>query len=156
MQYFQFDFANSAMSNITNFYTPGDPEKPHYDMGDTSFIAAGKEAGIRQLVDDFYNIMAAHPESQHIHRMHKQDLTVMRDKLATFLCGWLGGPRLYAEKFGPIQIPRAHHHLDIGEGERDAWLLCMREALTKQPYAEDFKQYLMAQFRIPAERCRTR
>lgn len=135
---------------------PNDPDKPQYGVGDSSYIAAGKEEGIRRLVNDFYEIMATRNESQRIHQMHTQEKAIIRDKLATFLCGWLGGPRRYGEKYGPIQIPRAHQHLDIGEEERDAWLLCMQEALKKQPYTEDFKQYLITQLRIPAERCRTR
>jgi hemoglobin len=143
-------------NTISNLFKLNDPDAPRYGIGDASFQAAGGEAGIRQLVDDFYVIMSARTESQRIRHMHKQDLSIVTDKLASFLCGWLGGPRLYSEKYGPIQIPRAHAHLDIGEVERDAWLLCMREALVKQPYAEDFKSYLMVQFAIPAERCRTR
>ena len=37
-----------------------------------------------------------------------------RDKLSLFLSGWLNGPNTYGEKYGKIQIPKAHAHLAIG------------------------------------------
>lgn len=130
--------------------------KPGYGDGDASFQAAGGEAGIRRLVDDFYDLMERLPETQAIRAMHPADLAQSRDKLARFLCGWLGGPELYREKYGPIRIPSAHAHLHIGTKQRDAWLSCMQQALEQQPYATSFKAYLIAQLAIPAERCRTR
>jgi len=126
-------------------------EKPQYGEGDVSFRAAGGETGIRRLVDSFYDYMGKLPEAEAIFEMHPADLEVSRDKLARFLCGWLGGPRLYREKYGPIAIPSAHRHLEIGPAERDAWLLCMEKALEEQPYDRAFKQYLLEQLAVPAE-----
>ena len=125
-----------------------------YGVEDASFQAAGSEVGVRKLVDEFYHQMETLPEAQHIRSMHKADLVTIKDKLAVFLIGWLGGPRDYGEKYGPISIPMFHRYLDIKEEERDAWLLCMQEALKDQDYAEDFKVYLMQQLAIPAERIR--
>ena len=127
-----------------------------YGTGDTSFQAAGGEAGLRQLVDDFYDVMETIPEAATIRSMHPEDLTVSRDKLARFLSGWLNGPNTFRPKYGSIHIPRAHPHLPIGEDEMEAWLLCMSMALEKQPYEVEFKDYLLRQLRVPAERCRTR
>lgn len=128
--------------------------KPSYGTGDASYQAAGGEAGLRKLVDAFYEAMSTLPQAQTIRAMHPADLTVARDKLTRFLCGWLGGPRLFVEKYGPIHIPQVHNHLPIGEAERDAWLACMAAALAQQPYAEDFKTYLLTALYTPAERCR--
>jgi hemoglobin len=125
-----------------------------YGDGDASFQAAGGQAGIKHLVDRFYDYMESLPEAAAIRAMHPADLEVTRDKLYCFLCGWLGGEKLFAAKYGPIVIPRAHEHLDIAEPERDAWLLCMEKAVAEQPYAEDFKAYLMRELSVPAERCR--
>ncbi|MDC9727853.1 MAG: group II truncated hemoglobin [Methyloprofundus sp.] len=121
---------------------------------DASYEAAGKEVGVRKLVDEFYRQMETLTEGQHIRAMHKEDLGTIKDKLALFLMGWLGGPRLYPDKYGSISIPQAHQHLVINEQERDAWLLCMKEALKVQDYSDDFKQYLIQQLAIPAERIR--
>ena len=127
-----------------------------YGTKDASFRAAGGEPGIRRLVDDFYDEMDSADYAATIRAMHPQDLNVSRDKLTLFLCGWLGGPRLYAEKYGGISIPSAHAHLDIGLSERDAWLRCMKVALDKQDYLPEFKIYLLEQLSVPAERVRKR
>ncbi|NVK37493.1 MAG: group II truncated hemoglobin [Gammaproteobacteria bacterium] len=125
-----------------------------YGQEDATYKAAGEYEGIKQLVDDFYDIMSELKESEKIRHMHPQDLEVSRDKLTRFLCAWTGGPRLYREKYGPISIPQAHSHLTIGAAERDAWLLCMKKALAKQDYPQDFQDYMITQLAVPAERCR--
>ena len=133
------------------------PEPVRHDVyghGDASFKAAGGEPGVRRLVDDFYRIMGERADARRIFEMHPTDIGVSRDKLARFLCGWLGGPKLYSAKYGPIRLPPAHAHLDIGAAEHDAWLACMQEAISLQPFADDFKSYLLAQLRVPAARIR--
>ncbi len=129
-------------------------DSAQYGTGDASYRAAGGREGIRQLVDRFYDYMEALPQARRILHMHPDDLSESRDKLARFLCGWLGGPKLYNEKYGPIRIPAAHIHLEIGEAERDAWLLCMEKAVGDQPYSPAFRDYLLRQLFIPAERIR--
>jgi hemoglobin len=122
---------------------------------DSSYIAAGKLNGIQQLVSCFYHVMSELPEAAHIRHMHPSDLTVSIDKLACFLSGWLGGPRLYEEKYGTFSIPQVHKHLSVTEVERDAWLLCMFHSLEQQPsYTEPFRKYMLKQLAIPAERIR--
>lgn len=134
---------------------PASPEaSPAYGEGDASFRAAGGEAGIRRLVEDFYRLMDELPEARRIRALHPEDLEMSIDKLARFLCGWLGGPARYRERYGPISIPGVHAHLPIGAAERDAWLACMERAIALQPFAPDFRAYLLAQLRIPAERVR--
>lgn len=125
---------------------------PEFGDGDTSFLAAGGVEGLRRLVDDFYDIMDREPLAETIRRMHPADLTVSRDKLTLFLCAWLGGPKLYREKYGAIRIPAAHAHLPIDEAERDAWLECMRRAIARQPFTPEFADYLLRALRVPAER----
>ncbi len=128
--------------------------EPAYGQGDASYRAAGEEAGVRRLVRAFYGEMDRWPPARTIREMHPADLTVSIDKLACFLCGWLGGPRLYAERYGRIAIPLAHRHLRVGAAERDAWLGCMERALAEQPYTPAFRRYLLEQLAIPAERVR--
>jgi hemoglobin len=125
-----------------------------YGTLDSSYKAAGEETGVRKLVDEFYQQMETLEQGQHIRVMHKDDLGIIKDKLSLFLMGWLGGPRMYGEKYGGISIPMAHQHLVIGEEERDAWLFCMTEALKYQDYDDDFKKYLIEQLAFPAERIR--
>jgi hemoglobin len=121
-----------------------------YGSGSTSFEAAGGESGIRQLVDDFFDRMGTDPRFARIYEMHPADKSISREKLARFLCGWLGGPKRYQEKFGRISIPGAHQHLPITEVERDQWLTCMTETVDDQPFEPDFKRYLLEQLAVPA------
>ena len=123
-----------------------------YGVGDTSYKMAGELSGITQLVDEFYLNMKTIKSAQQIRTMHPEDLSLSSKKLAYFLSGWLGGPKLYAEHFGGINIPMAHKHMSIGTAETEAWLLCMEKAIEKQNYEASFKTYLMQQLRIPAER----
>jgi hemoglobin len=120
----------------------------------TPYQAAGELAGITRLVDEFYVNMDTLPEAKTIRNMHPEDLTESRKKLSYFLSGWLGGPRLFQQHYGPISIPGAHKRFPIGYEERDAWLLCMQRALAVQPYSNELKDYLLAALSIPAERVR--
>lgn len=128
--------------------------KENYGVADSSYQAAGGLDGLTKLVEDFYEHMDSIQDAQKIRKMHGQDLEPVRKKLIYFLSGWLGGPRLYAEKYGSISIPQVHAKFRIGEEERDAWLLCMQLAIEQQPYQDSFKAYLLAQLRIPAEAVR--
>lgn len=130
------------------------PDDERYGFEDTSFRAAGGFEGIRKLVKSFYQFMDELPEAKTIRAMHDDDLALIDDKLVHFLCYWLGGPRQYREKYPPISIPQVHMHLDVGERERDAWLLCMQKAIELQPYKPSFKKYLLEQLAVPAERVR--
>lgn len=125
-----------------------------FGTGDSSYLMAGELAGLTQLVDSFYEHMNRRPEAKSIRAMHPANLSLSREKLVCFLSGWLGGPKLYAERFGSIHIPTAHRHLDVGVEERDAWISCMQKAVDEQPYERAFKEYLMGQLNIPAERIR--
>ena len=123
-----------------------------FGKADSSFLAAGGIEGINKLVRDFYSLMDELPQAAVIRNMHPQDLDQSIDKLARFLCGWLGGPRRYTHKYGSISIPGVHLHLDIGEDEKQAWLDCMKQAISLQNYSPEFADYLITQLRVPAER----
>lgn len=127
-------------------------EKPVYGIGDASYRAAGGIEGLRRLVDEFYRQMDEWPEATALRRLHPEDLAPSRDKLASFLSGWLGGPKLFSEKYGPIAIPSFHAQWPVDEALSAAWLGCMERAIGKQGYAPDFADYLLAQLRVPAQR----
>jgi hemoglobin len=131
-------------------------EQRPYGTADASFQAAGGVDGLRVLVDNFFDRMGSDDRFKTIWDLHPEDKEISRDKLARFLCGWLGGPKLYQEKYGAIGIPRVHAHLPIGAAERDQWLTCMSESVAEQPFADDFKIYLMEQLYVPAEAVRRR
>lgn len=130
-------------------------EQPAYGNSDATYQAAGGQAGIRRLVDSFFDIMSSDPRYRSIYDMHPPDKEMSRDKLALFLCGWMGGPRPFIDKYGPISIPNAHRHLEITGVERDLWLDCMARALSLQEYPPGLVEYLRQQLYFPAERVRS-
>ena len=118
------------------------------------YCAAGEFAGITSLVDAFYANMDTFSEARVIRKMHPEDLTEARKKLTYFLCGVLGGPRLYIDHYGGVNLPDFHSQFPIGTEERDAWMLCMQHAIAVRPNEASFKEYLLARLWIPAERIR--
>ncbi len=88
----------------------------------------GGEAGVRKLVDRFYDLMDSLPQAAAIRAMHPQDLSSSRDKLFMFLSGWLGGPQLYMEEYGHPRLRSRHLPFAVDEAARDAWMLCMKKA----------------------------
>ena len=123
-----------------------------FGVGDASYQAAGGIDGLRRLVDDFYRLMDERPEVATLRDMHPQSLAQSRDKLACFLSGWLGGPKLFSEKYGSIAIPAFHAQWPIDETRSGMWLDCMERAIALQGYSADFAEYLLAQLRVPAQR----
>lgn len=126
--------------------------EPAFGVGDASFRAAGGSQGIERLVDDFYRIMDESDVAPNVRRLYPQDLSESRERLASFLSGWLGGPRRYAEKYGSISVPLFHRSWSIGERESSEWLACMEQAIARQPYSRAFADYLLVQLRVPAQR----
>lgn len=95
----------------------------------TPYEMIGGAEGIRALVKRFYELMDALPETYGIRKMHPADLAGSEEKLFMYLSGWLGGPQLYAEKFGHPRLRARHLPFAIGTAERDQWLMCMRQAM---------------------------
>jgi hemoglobin len=103
------------------------------------------EQGIRELTDAFYEIMDTLPEAAGVRAMHARDLAPMKEKLAEYLIGWMGGPPLYADKYGTVCMTTPHEPYHIGPEERDQWLLCMDRALARTGASED----VVAMLKIP-------
>ena len=93
------------------------------------FSHVGGEAGVRRLVDRFYDLMDTLPEARELRALHPPTLDHSRDKLFWFLVGWLGGPPLYIERFGHPRLRARHLPFAIGARERDQWMLCMTRAV---------------------------
>lgn len=89
----------------------------------------GADAGVRRLVDRFYDVMSELPETKGVLALHPASLDSSRDKLFWFLCGWLGGPQHFVERFGHPRLRARHLPFPIATSERDQWMLCMQRAL---------------------------
>ena len=108
----------------------------------TPYQLLGGEDGVRRLCDAFYDCMDSLPQAAGIRRMHGEDLSGIRQKLFEYMSGWLGGPHLYAQKYGSICMTGPHRPYAIGPQERDQWLLCMDEALERVGASEEVKTML--------------
>ena len=116
----------------------------------------GVEAEVRVLVDRFYDLMDLDPAYGEIRRLHPESLDGSRDKFYWFLCGWLGGPQHYTDRFGHPMLRARHMPYSIGILERDQWLLCMRTAMQEVKLEPAFAQQLEASFFKTADWMRNR
>ena len=112
---------------------------------ESPFVLFNGEAGIRMLVDAFYDHMDLDPEFAGIRKLHPETLDGSRDKLYWFLCGWMGGPNHYVERFGHPMLRARHLPFPIGSPERDAWIACMRLALADCETDSKLVDWLMGQ-----------
>lgn len=95
----------------------------------TPFAQLGGEPGVRALVDRFYDLMDLEPHYAELRALHPSTLEGSRDKLYWFLCGWLGGPQLYTDRYGHPRLRARHMPYRIATLERDQWLACMIQAM---------------------------
>ena len=93
------------------------------------FDALGGEPAVRALVNRFYDLMDLETAYANVRALHPTHLDGSRDKLYWYLCGWLGGPQHYVERFGHPRLRARHLPYAIGIRERDQWLACMRQAM---------------------------
>ncbi len=115
-------------------------------MSATPFAALGGEPAVRQLVDRFYDLMDLEPAFAGLRALHPDVLDSSRDKLHWFLCGWLGGPQLYVEKFGHPRLRARHLPYAIGIAERDQWMACMSQAMRELSFDEAMSVRLTESF----------
>ena len=112
----------------------------------TPYDRLGGEPGVRALVDRFYDLMELEPTYAGIRALHPSDMAGSRDKLHWFLCGWLGGPNLYIERFGHPRLRARHLPYAIGLAERDQWMACMMQAMQDEGVDNTLAQRLTEAF----------
>src|SRR5262249_18561747 len=115
---------------------------PRPDPKQTPYELLGGDAAVRGLVDRFYDLMDTDPGFAGIRRLHKANLSAAREKLYLFMSGWLGGPQLYAQKFGHPALRARHLPFAIGDVERDLWLACMSRAMQDMGFDEGLRRSL--------------
>jgi hemoglobin len=122
----------------------------------TPFDRLGGEAAVRSLVDRFYDLMDLEPAYAGLRALHPHTLEGSRDKLFWYLCGWLGGPNHYVERFGHPMLRARHLPYAIGNAERDQWMACMTQALRECGVDAELAQGLRQAFQGTADWMRNR
>jgi hemoglobin len=110
------------------------------------FERLGGEAAVRSLVDRFYDLMDLETHYTELRALHPDALDGSRDKLHWFLCGWLGGPNHYTDRFGHPMLRARHLPYRIAVRERDQWMACMIQAMQEQRIDETLAQKLAESF----------
>lgn len=128
-------------------------EKPPFE---TPFQWIGGEARVRVLVDRFYDLMDLEPGFRVLRASHGSTLDSAREKLFWFLCGWLGGPEYYQERFGHPRLRMRHMPFSIGIEERDQWLACMDRAMAETQVDPQLRERLNRSFFQTADWMRNR
>lgn len=110
----------------------------------TPYEILGGEEGVRALAGAFYEAMDALEGARDIRAMHQENLEEIKEKLFEFLSGWMGGPPIYARKYGGVCLNEPHAPFAIGEEARDQWLKCMDKALEDIGASDALKDMLRA------------
>ena len=99
---------------------------------------------MRALVERFYDAMDELEPA--LSRLHPQDdgkvNRASRDRFALFLIGWLGGPQEYMRLHGHPRLRMRHAQVPVTVAMRDAWLRCMRLALTHDSIPPASRRFL--------------
>lgn len=117
----------------------------------SAFEWIGGEDAVRALVDRFYDLMDLEPSYARLRAIHPTDLSASRDKLFWFLCGWLGGPDYFQQRFGHPRLRARHLPFAIGIAERDQWMNCMRQAMQECELDPALRERLDAAFMNTAD-----
>ena len=124
-------------------------------MSETFYDAIGGEKAFEQLVSHFYALVAIDPILRPMYPT--DDLHGAAIRLKMFLEQYWGGPKTYSEERGHPRLRMRHAEFKIGTKERDAWLLCMKSAVTELEITSDQRNELWsylegaAQFLINSE-----
>jgi hemoglobin len=126
--------------------TDGEDELP--------FDGVGGEARVRELAARFYDHMDA--DEPALARLHQVDelgrvSKGSRERFATFLVEWLGGPLVYSPVHGHPRLRMRHGRVPVDVGMRDAWLRCMAKAMDEMGIEGNVRRYLDGRFAEVAE-----
>ena len=98
----------------------------------------GGEPFFADLVSQFYARVATNEILRPMYP--EKDMAGAAHRLQTFLAQYWGGPATYQEERGHPRLRMRHAGFKIGPAAKDAWLICMRQAVVgmeMQPEAQE-------------------
>jgi hemoglobin len=114
---------------------------------DTPFERLGGEAGVRAIVEHFYDAMTElEPVLARLHACDGRGYVVRasRERFALFFIGWLGGPQDYVAQHGHPRLRMRHVRVPIDAAMARAWMRCMMHALEAAGVDPDVRAFLQA------------
>lgn len=120
----------------------------------TPYELLGGDAGVRRLVDRFYDLIDSAPEAATIRTLHAASLKASRDKLHLYLSYSTGGPQTYIERNGHPRLRARHLPFAIGTRERDEWLWAMDRALDEHDMPDTLRSQLREKLHSLADHMR--
>ena len=106
----------------------------------TFYEKIGGERTFNDLVSHFYALVAVNPILRPMYP--ENDLHGAGRRLQLFLEQYWGGPSTYSEERGHPRLRMRHAEFHIDLAARDAWLLCMKDAVNGLEVADDLKAQL--------------
>lgn len=115
----------------------------------TIYESIGGQPAVDRIIDSLYKHIG---ENDTLLPIFPEDLEESARKQRLFLTQFFGGPALYTEEIGPPMLPYRHAPFEITPSRRDAWLACMRIALTEAEIEEPYFSDIFNRLAIPAHR----
>lgn len=116
-------------------------ENPYEEIGGRERVLA--------LAERFYDLMEETEPA--LAALHQRDAAGKisrrsRDRFASFLVGWLGGPDDYVRENGHPRLRLRHGRVPIDVAMRDAWVRCMSAAMDACAIPERPRTFLRQRF----------
>ena len=116
---------------------------------DNPFEQLGGRDKVVALVERFYDLMEEREPA--LTALHQRDADGKisrrsRDRFASFLVGWLGGPDDYVRANGHPRLRMRHARAPVDVAMRDAWLRCMNAAMEDCAVPEPPRTFLGQRF----------
>lgn len=110
------------------------------------YEAAGGEETFELLVERFYAGVASDPVLRPLYP--DSDLAEAARRLRMFLIQYWGGPATYSEERGHPRLRMRHSPFSIGQREREAWMLHMREAVASLDLPRAVRDAMLNYFEV--------
>jgi hemoglobin len=123
------------------YIPPGGP--PQGPGPNSAIYKAMGEANIFKMMADFYKEL----EKSEVRPLFPADMEEASKKSAAFFVTVLGGPPLYAQKYGPPRMRARHIPFEIDERARQVWLACFDRVLENADVKYQFPLEHMEGFR---------
>lgn len=103
------------------------------DNTPSAFQLIGGNETVMAIVDRFYDLIDSDPDYAGLRALHGPDLGPTRDGLASYITGWLGGPRDWFDTPGKGCIMSLHAPLAVTTDIAGQWTHAMIRAISSEP-----------------------